>query len=157
MHENTKTYQLAVKLLAKKSYSQFKLREKLFSHDCPEAETDAVIEYLINKRWLREDFYIEARVKGLMLKGYHPRYIQSKLAEEHVSIDQEYILTIFSDYDLSLDQLIRDLIEKKTRHLTDNDLDSEEKRLKTRHKLIRYLMSKGYHDTECLDIIQERF
>ena len=69
--ENTHTaYMDAIKLLAKKDYSEYKLRKKLKEKLHDSESIDEAIQEVTEKKYLREDYYIEARIRGLMRKNY---------------------------------------------------------------------------------------
>lgn len=141
-------YLYAIRLLAKKDYSEYKLRKKLNDRQFESEEIDAAIETLLDKGYLREDYYAEARIKGLMYKGYSPNYIVQKLAQEHVETTIETILEIFSSCDYSQESQIKELASKKLRGLKVSDP-------KTREKILRFVLSKGHDYGRCAATITE--
>ena len=94
-------YQSAIKLLTKRDYSRFKLQQKLSDKGYPSSDIHSTIEILLEKKYLREDYYTEARIKGLLRKNYGPYYIQQKLNEEEITCSFEEIDQISKDIQLS--------------------------------------------------------
>ena len=136
----------AVKLLAKKDYSEYKLRTKLRDKGFSAEEIDETINELLEKKYLREDYYAEARIKGLMNKGYSPSYIQSRLKEEFVEVSLDTIYSIFNEYELSEQDQIKKLVRKK---LNGSAIEAPiDFNLKV--KILRFLASKG-HSVENVD------
>ena len=127
-----------------------KLESKGFDFD----DIESAIEEIIDKGYLREENYATARAKMLMKKGLHPRYIQSKLAEESVVITMNQIDQVFSEYQVTPEDQIRDLLAKKARSLDLSTLRDEQN--PTRTKLIRYILTKG-HEAEDVSTIFDEF
>jgi regulatory protein len=143
-----KHYSYALRLLTKRDYSRAKVKEKLIARDCPEDEAQALVDELVELKYLREDYYIDARIKGLMHKGLAPGLIQYRLSEEKCPCSLELIYEIFESYGLSENEQIEKLVHKKLR-LENYDQTwtiSQEARLQ------RYLMSKG-HQGENIKVI----
>lgn len=152
--ENTHTkpckrsaYSYAVKLLSKKDYSEFKLRTKLLEKNFTDSEANEAIEELISKKFLREDYYIEARVKGLMHKGYSPTHIQNRLKEEQVEASMSVIQDTFNEYKLTEEEQVEKLIIKKL----GNSAIEAPLEFNAKMKLLRFLASKGH----CGEIVDQ--
>ena len=75
-----------------------------------------------------------------MHKGYSPQSIQRKLREEYVEVEMEFITNILNEYQTTPTTQIQYLIEKKTRHISSEELVD----FNFRKKLLRYLISKGH-------------
>lgn len=130
-------YQASLRLLTKRDYSIYKLSKKLLEKGYDQIEVDETIDELLAKKYLKEEFYIEAFVKGHMRKGYAPSYIQQKLAQENCSCSLEFIYEIFDEYKFSEEKQIRDLIDKKYSRI-------DTKEFKNKAKIMRFLLSKGH-------------
>lgn len=133
-------YDAAIKLLCRRDYSTYKLSQKLIEKNYSELEINEAVERLIEKRYLREDFYIEARIKAFIRKNYSARYIQQKLAQEHLDVPLIDINNLFDQLQITERSQIDKLVEKKLQFLDENT--SAE--LKTRNKIQRFLVSKGH-------------
>ena len=105
--------------------------------DYPANEIDEAIEEVKNKNFLREDNYIEARIKAFMNKGYSPDYIKQKLAQEHLAIDQDQIDAVFLEHNLTPELQIQRLATKKIGNKENLDYEDQ-------NKILRYLLSKGH-------------
>lgn len=132
-----KAYSYLIKILSSRDFSEFKLREKLVERNYPPTEIEEAISEVKSRNFLREDNYIEARVKAFMNKGYSPEYIQQKLYQEHLDITQELIESIFSDHRVTTELQIRRLAAKKIGNKTNLDYNEQ-------NKILRYLLSKGH-------------
>ena len=147
-------YLYAVKLLSKRDYSKHKLKTKLESKGFELQDIESALSDVIDKGYLREENYATARAKMLMMKGLHPRYIKSKLAEESVEISMSQIDLVFKEYQITPRTQIEELLIKKTRSLDLSTLRDEQSPM--RIKLIRYLLTKG-HEPEDASIIFDEF
>lgn len=139
-------YKHCLKLLERKDYSRKKLSDKLLQKGFSSESVEDVLDEMTEKKFLREDFYIEARVKGLMRKSYHPFAIQSRLSEEGCNIESQDIFEIFQEYQIDPKEEGQRLVRKKLLLLNmDSRLPSDHEQLfKLKTKLIRFLSSKGY-------------
>jgi regulatory protein len=135
---STKTaYSYLIKILSSRDFSEHKLREKLRGRNYPANEIDEAIAEVKSKNFLREDNYIEARIKAFMNKGYSPNYIQQKLEQEHIQVAETIIEDVFTEHKLTtIDQIDR-LVRKKLNINKVVDFDAE-------NKILRYLLSKGH-------------
>jgi regulatory protein len=129
-------YSYLVKILSGQDYSEYKLREKLREKKYPADEIDNAIDEIKAKGYLRENVYAEARVKAFMQKGYSPDYIRQKLAQEHLTLSDEEIVSIFNEFGTSPEEQMDRLIRKK---MQGKVLDYE-----AESKILRYLISKGH-------------
>lgn len=141
--KNKLCYLLAIKLLTKKDYSIHKLKTKLLSKEFQTEEVDEVIELLIEKKFLKENLFIEGRIISMMKRGYSPAYIQKKLNDEKCYPDLHVINEIYLSHGQSEDNQVRDLIEKRWRSAQLDELD-EARLKKEKDKLTRFVISKGF-------------
>ncbi len=142
-----RAYKESIKLLARQDYSRAKMRQKLKQRAVPAEEIEQVLVYLVEKNYLREENYLEARAKGLVTKGLSPKSIQHKLHSEGLEVSQEKIQEFMSDKGVSTDSQLEKLVQKKARTLSQEKLQSPEGR-KERDKILRFLLSKGYSFSE---------
>jgi regulatory protein len=144
--ENHPAYKYSIRILSRKDYSRAKLKKKLIDRDYEDV-ADELIELLVENKYLREDYYIEARIKGMMKKNYSPTYIKMKLEEEGTSVSGELIKDIFKEWDFTKFDQIENLIRKKS--IVHNWHGDDYKQSENKTKLIRFVHSKG-HDWEDL-------
>jgi regulatory protein len=135
-------YSAAIKLLTRRDYSRYKLSQKLLEKGHSDYEIDQVINELVEKKFLREDYYIEARIKGLLRKNYGVHYILKKLHEERIECSHQFIEQISSEIGLTAEQQISQLVCKKILTLKAT-LTHFEKKV----KILTLLQNKG-HDIE---------
>jgi len=140
----TSAYLYAIGLLARRDYSEVKLRQKLRSRKYLIDEIDEALFSVKDKGYLKEENYIEARIKGFMHKNCSPFYIQAKLSEESLDVSLSTIYTIFEEYGVTPEKQIDILISKKlpTKSLDNLDYDEYDK---IRTKVIRYILGKGHN------------
>ena len=148
---NKEYFNYSIRLLSRKDYSRFKIKEKIISK-FPEAlftEVEELLDSLVEKKYLREDCYTEARVKGLMHKNYSPEYIKNKLKSENVEIGLDKVYSIFDEHNFNEEKQIKKLISKKIafKEIT------PESREKMKSKIFRFLTSKGHCANTSLRLI----
>lgn len=147
--ENNKTaFDYSIRLLSKRDYSKFKLRQKLSQKNYDELEIEDAIKSLEEKKLLREEEYLRIRVKTLLLNGHANRAILRRLESEELYPTDEFIDLIRTEYQLETNDVIASLIEKKMRSKTvPQDFESK---MKLQNKLLNFLISKGhdYHDVK---------
>lgn len=136
-------YDAAIKLLCRKDYSRYKLSQKLLDKDYPLHEIEETVEKLVKQRYLREDYYIEARIKGFIRKNYSARYIQQKLAQEHLDVPIDKILHVFEGVDVTEQDQVKKLIEKKRLSIGESENDE----FKIKEKIYRFLVGKGHFES----------
>lgn len=146
-------YNEAIRLLTRQDYSEYKLRKKLSEKNYPHDQIDLAIEKVKSYNYLREDLYLEARIKGLMRKNLSASHIKRKLEQEFLYPSEEYIYSIFSENSFTQNKQINDLIHKKLRNKDLKDLNFEEKR-KIKEKIIRHLQSKGHSYSQSISSIE---
>ena len=134
---SNKAYSYIVKLLSSRDYSEYKLREKLKEKKFPANEIDDALNEIKARGYLRENLYIEARIRSLMNKNYSPIYILLKLNQEHLDANLEQIVEIFNENRVSTQDQIELLIKKKMQRNAEYDYEEQ-------NKIIRYLLSKGH-------------
>lgn len=138
---NKECYLKAIRILTRKDYSIHKLTKKLLDLNFSNDDVSLVINTLVDERFLREDQYIESRVKGFMHKYCSPTFIQQKLSEENCKIEISSIIEIFEEYNYSTSYQIDYLIDKKLRSIKNVDNN-------TYPKIMRFLLSKGHNYNE---------
>lgn len=147
--ENNKTaFDYSIRLLSKRDYSKFKLRQKLSQKNYDELEIEDAIKSLEEKKLLREEEYLRIRVKTLLLNGHANQAILRRLESEELYPTDEFIDLIRTEYQLETNDVIASLIEKKMRSKTvPQDFESK---MKLQNKLLNFLISKGhdYHDVK---------
>ncbi len=134
---STRAYLYIVKLLSARDYSEHKLREKLKEKQYPANDIDNALSEAKEKGYLREEAYIEARVKSFMNKGYSPNYIRQKMSQERLSVSTDEIKDIFTEERVSEEEQIERLARKKLGQKLEIDFDLE-------GKILRFLISKGH-------------
>lgn len=135
-----KCYLNAIKLLTKKNYSQFQLKNKLLQKKYSEEIVNELIPLLVNKNFLREDLYKEARIKSLLLRSYHPSYIEQKMEEEQCPVTEDEIEHVLFDLKIDSNSILYDLIYKKIKIMT--ALNTTKEKMHT--KILRLTISKGF-------------
>jgi len=133
-------YNSALRHLARKDYSEYKLRQKLKDKGHEQEIVDDVINELLEKKYLREDLYKEARIKGLLRKGYAFNVVEYRMAQEMCLASIEEIQAVALEVGLHEERQLEDLVEKKVR--IDYDFVSDKAKLKDR--VLRYACQRGH-------------
>lgn len=141
--EYKKCYNNCLRLLSKRDYSRHKLSEKLVGRGFERSLVDEIINEFEEERLFREEFYTDARIRGLMRKNYSPYLIRLRLTEEKISVSEDYILNIFRENQYTIARQVKELVEKKARGIDFESLEFKE-RLRTYDKIKRFLLSKGH-------------
>lgn len=149
-------YNYLVKLLSFRDYSEVKLREKLREKKFTPEESESAINELKSRGYLREDLYIEARIKGFMHKNCSASYIKQKLASEKLAIDFDLIYNIFEEHKIEEIDQINNLLDKKLKIPSNFQELEYEERNKMFQKAIRYAVSKGHSPQSVFRIIKQR-
>ncbi|TNF25224.1 MAG: hypothetical protein EP319_16755 [Deltaproteobacteria bacterium] len=141
-------YSHAIRLLARKDYSRHKMEKKLIEKGFDRALAKEVVSELIEKRFLREELYVESRVKGLIRKGWSYEKVIHHLEQEKCPIDSSMIDEIIGESGIDTDEILMHQIQKKWgSQLFGEELTFEQKQ-KKKEKVLRYLVSKGHHFSE---------
>ncbi len=138
--ELKKCYNQALAHLARKDYSEYKLKQKLKDKGYEREVIAETINELLEKNYLREDLYIEARVKGFLRKGYSYDVIRYRLSQEFCEASLEEIENIAHEIGLTKDAQLKDLVEKKVRI----DYDFVPNKQKLRDRVLRYAGNRGH-------------
>jgi regulatory protein len=136
-------YLYAIRLLAKRDYSQIKLTKKLKDRGYEKEHYSQAIEEVLELGYLREDNYIESRIKGFMYKGWSPTHIQQKLRQEQLEVHLDTIREVFKENHQSTDQQIQYLINKKV-PLNKSFLEDKDAFYKLKTKILTFVVSKGH-------------
>ncbi|MCO4753922.1 MAG: regulatory protein RecX [Bacteriovoracaceae bacterium] len=153
--QKSNAFDYCVKLLTKRDYSRFKLKQKLIQRDHSEDEVEEVIERLQKLNYLREENYARMRIKNLLLSGYSNQFIQSKLELEELFVSEQLIDTVRQDNGLVQESALDQLIDKKMR--SKQIPDDADAKLKLKNKLLSFLASKGYDFDEIQDRVDSWF
>lgn len=135
-----KCYNAALRLIARRDYSEYKLRQKLKEKSFEKLHINSVIETLKEENYLREDLYREARIKGLLRKGYSPSVVSYKMDQERCPATLEDIQLVADEIGMTKNQQLFDLVEKKVR--IDYDFVTDKRKLKDR--VLRYIHTRGH-------------
>lgn len=150
---NKNPYNDSITLLAKRDYSEFKLKEKLSQRGYAPEEIDETISKLLEQNYLRPQEYRRIRIKVLLQRGHGENYIKQKLKEEHLEIEDDDIAAVKAEFNISPENQIAELIEKKLRHQT-IPTDKHERYL-LKAKITRYLHNKGHQLSEIQHVLDQ--
>lgn len=155
---NQDCYKKAIRLLTQRDYSRPKLRKKLVEAGFEYADANEAVEEVYKLGYLKEDWYIEARIKAFMRKGYSQSHIKQRLANEELNVTFELIDAIFNDNGHDESGQMLDLLSKKgQRYLGSWPEMTFDERQKVKVKLVRALASKGFNPSQCLKSVDSYF
>lgn len=150
---NSPAYTYALRLLTKRDYSRAKLREKLLQREFDEEDVETCLDQLVTKRFLREELYAEARIKGLMLRGNSPEMIQQRLAAEDCMVENDFINQVYQEHQLDPDQQLKNLLAKKLRQ--SKYQDSDEMSFEAKQKIVAFVARKGHSPQAAFKLLDE--
>ena len=139
---NKEAYSYSIKLLSKRDYSSFKLKQKLIARDYKESEITETINALRDKKFINDKNYALSRAKSFATKGLSNNFLIKKLEQAELYLDDEEVNTLRADYNLLEEDIIKDLINKKSK--PQDEQTSYDEKQKQKLKLVNYLASKGY-------------
>lgn len=145
-----KAFDYAIRLLSRRDYSIYKLRNKLSSRKFGDDDIDYTIEKLKEYNYLRENEYKSMRIKQLLVKGFSNSYIIYKIATEKIQVNNLEINAIREEQHLSTISQVDNMIEKKLRHK--EKPEHFEEKILLKKKLMSFLVSKGHS----FEVAQER-
>ncbi len=159
-YDKKRAFGYAIKLLSMRDYSEKILRRKIIEKKYPAPIADKVIEDIKDLGYLKEDLFLEARIKAFMHKGYSQNFIYQKIKLESHLITEELISKIFQEHQITEHHQIHMLLQKKYRpspQTPDEAPISFEEKQKVSQKLARFLMSKGHSPSLIFGAIKELF
>lgn len=136
---NKKCYFAAIRLLAKKDYSQYKLSKKLKEKNYPSEIIKEVIDELVEKKYLQEEEYVRSRMKFLMRKGYSKEFIKLTLQKEHLRFTTIFFEDILQEFNYQDENQIKGLLEKKILQRKLGELPEKE-----RNKIFNFIQRRGF-------------
>jgi len=146
-----KAFNYAIRLLSRRDYSKYKLLQKLKEKGFPKEIHEEIINKLIELKYLNEDEYKLARIKGFIRKGYSSDAIVFKLKQENCSASSTEILSIFQELETNDDLIATDIVQKKYR--LEKDFSTNTKKLK--NKVIRYALQRGHSFSKITNILEQ--
>ncbi|MEX0797823.1 MAG: regulatory protein RecX [Bacteriovoracaceae bacterium] len=148
-------YDYSIRLLSKRDYSRFKLKQKLLQRDYLEEDIDNALEQLTAQRYLREDEYKRHKIKSLIEKGYANQLIQLRLEKEELFADEPLIEQIRGENNSEANEIVERLIQKKLRGKL---IPKEpEEKMKLKSKVLNFLVSKGHNYQTIKDQVSDYF
>ena len=140
---NQRIYNYSIHLLARRDYSEFKLKTKLRSRkDNLPHEIDEVILKLKENGLLREENYRRLFIRKWMLKGESEDKIRRRGSLEKLEFQEEEFRHIEKGLGIDESESIEKLILKKI-GLKEIPTEPQE-RFKLTGKILRFLISKGH-------------
>jgi len=139
---NKEAYSYSIKLLSKRDYSSFKLKQKLIARNYTDSEIIEIINTLKDKKFINDKNYALSRAKSFASKGLSNNFLIRRLEQEELYLDDEEVNALRTDYNLLERDIINQLINKKIKF--QKAAKSPEELQKQKVKLISYLASKGH-------------
>lgn len=123
-----KAYKYCIRILSRRDYSRHKLETKLNERGYSTEIISELMDELISLRYLREENYIQSRVKGLARKGWSPQKIMSHLKQEKCTITENEIQNVCQEEGICLDSILDYLVEKKWGPRLETEREEREER-----------------------------
>ena len=135
MLSNSLAYSVAIKLLTRREYSAFELREKLLTKGFTSECIDYLISELRAKKLQCDNRFTESYINMRIRRGFGPIKIAAEL--KHRRIDPEIIKTLLSSHEHNWKFIARALCDKKFGRDGSNSFANLTKQN-------RFLMNKGF-------------
>ena len=141
---NKKLYDFSIRLLSKRDYSSGELKKKLLQEDLPEEEVDAVIQLLIEHRYLNDQRLIDNLIKKNLSKLHGLTRIKQELKKKELDpfLIEESIQKLDIDW---LDICSQSKVTKFGEQIP--------KEQKDKARIIRYLQYRGHAMSDIFEII----
>jgi SOS response regulatory protein OraA/RecX len=150
---SSSAYVKALDLLARRNYSKLKLNNKLREKGFDPTEIKDAIEKLEELNYIREDYYKRSQIINLMRKGNSVKFIKFSLKkEDQIEAQSNDILEVFAEFDLTEEDLIKKLIEKKITA----EIKKNHDKIKSKNKILKFLQNKGHDWTTSSFLVDER-
>ena len=154
MIKKNPAYIKTLQLLARQPYSFFRLKKKLQEKDFDPQEIEIALQKVRDLNYLCEKDYIFSRITSLMRRGHSAYLIAKRLkAEDQIIVTSHEIKKIFTEHNLTEENLIKEIINKKKPVAFKNETDKE----KVKNKILRYLQNKGYNWDIISFLVDEEF
>ena len=139
----TQLYGYAIRLLSRRDYSEFSLRNKLKAKSNNSSLIDRVLLRVKDLGYLSDYQYAQNFISSSVLKKRGPIWIRAKLREKGLKdpLVQEIIGDVFIDWESLAENLLRERFK------------SECVDMKERNRRVRYLISKGYPSSIVMRVI----
>lgn len=132
-----------LRILSMRGYSEFRLREKLREKGYPTQIATDTIEEMKRFGYIKEDFYRQSKIKMRLRQGKAARFIRQELQQEKIVVSENHIEEALYELNDSEDNILTELLLKKTRNIELADLDYEQ-RQKLERKVISSLIRHGH-------------
>ncbi len=153
------TYQYALKLISRKSYSKALLREKLLKLDHDSVQVDEAIDRLEANLYLNDNDYAKRRIVQLLHKGNSKALLRKTLEAEGISLSTEEITQTAleenapDEFDKIL-ELCKRKFEKKIAAIDFSSFAGKQEWYKLKGKISYFLFRHGFGQTQCERVIQ---
>ena len=138
---SSSAYSTALNFLSRKGHSKFTLIKKLQEKGFDFAEINEAIIRLEGSNYIREDSYKRSKIINLMRKCYSVKFIKRQLEEQdHIESEASEILAIFSEFNITEEDLVKKIINKKCSLKEKNSAD------KIKNRVLKSLQRKGHDD-----------
>lgn len=148
---NQQLYNYCLKLLSKRDYSEYKIREKIITRGLDKEECQIIIKKLKEEKFLNANRYINEKVQHLANKGYSLQYIQEKLHLEEISISTNEIQNVIDEAAINTASVIKTLLDRKISQYVSKKSNLTEQQLIS--KSLLFLSSKGYDYHQAVDLL----
>lgn len=145
MTQENQTQKYLFRLLAKRDYSIYRLKQKCKLKGLEREEYERTIQDFCDRGYINEFEYARSKVKSDLNRGVSVTRALAKLEQENILLSEQEISSITNELSYNKESQIDTLLEKKIRYLDVNEIKSDfESFQKLKAKLLRHLISKGH-------------
>ncbi|OFZ27117.1 MAG: hypothetical protein A2381_10700 [Bdellovibrionales bacterium RIFOXYB1_FULL_37_110] len=142
--ETNKAYNYILFLISRQDYPKSKLQKKLSQKGYSKEIIDAVLERISSQGIFDEKRYMDSKIRSLAKRNYSKSHIHKFLKHEDLSFEDSEIDSIFAKEEITEEEQLDQLIDKKIKKFTHRPLNQDEK-YQIQKKLFSYLYSKGHN------------
>lgn len=141
----------ALELLARRPYSEWKLKKKLRERFCDSVITE-VVEQLRSRKFIDDQEIARQKMRGWARKAKSPQIYSQLLARENISVESSFIEAFLCEERIDPKELLRTCYKKLYESSRPDADEDPEQFLRWKAKALRGLQSKGYSWEECMHI-----
>ncbi|OOF58558.1 recombination regulator RecX [Rodentibacter myodis] len=135
-----------VKLLARREYSEFELRNKMQEKAFSEEEIEYVLTYCQQKNWQNDKRFAENYINARSQRGYGVNRIKQELRQLK-GVTNDVVEEAFYESDIDWSSLAFATLRKKFPNYAEKQMP------KNKQKIWQYMLSHGFYSEEFSDFI----
>jgi len=147
---NKELYLYSIRILTRRDYSRYKLKEKLLARSDDLTEVENLLDLLEEKKYLQEEVYARQRIQYWLKAGNSINNIINKAKQEHLRISRDFIHEVSEEIQINPEQKLKEIFERKfSQKLKEADLQEKEK---IKRRAFGYFQRRGFSSSSILEL-----